>query len=685
MSNSTKLINVQGIQGPTGAQGPQGIQGPSGPQGIQGPAGSGTGTSTSSALLPVDVLWDWDTIFSLIDKHSSDSPLNGVQGAAAAFGVASADSPVQTTSSKYTTTLQGDIVLQVGPYPSANESAGIGKNYVISKPDSTTYTHVSVNVKQTSNVAGQILARAWDMDASAFITGVSQVIQPNTWVTVSLDISSVPAGHRVVFQPTLTLNNLTSQTFSVLLSTAFKMKQAQVVDTVYADRINDSYANDYKLRVGQQQGGLLPDAKVAYTAITDPYGTGFTFLKSGKYFYDAASGGAGILLQSLGQGTGLDDNDTRTLEIFARGTNGTLASFSNSVHCNHLATRTSNVGSRTDTNYYYRKLVFQQMMGWICVDHVDDIPAPLVDWPQTHPTSGAATYVRGYATRFLNRERDMDLYIRDLVNYVPQAVRSALFNDRLFYTLGYSLYEALNGAGVSGAEAYTEASPGLSAPPPLVVMHRYGTHEDIDPKFYHSSAQVIVHETAHVVDIRWIVASNPSGPGTLTVNGTTFDRMINHPDIVSMYAAVQADPNMNHSLYAYYGGRVEWWAECLSERWMQLEVDLMQSMGAKVNSSTYTYSNNTFTVFTTGAHGLSVGDYVVVDNHNGSSGARGSATASNLVHDGIISGVPSNTEFTFIAALPNNMPTSGNVAWASSAAAYARRNAFRTFCTGYGF
>jgi hypothetical protein len=508
-------------------------------------------------------------------------------------------------------------VCNLGAYPSGTEQAGTSPNLVTFIGDSTTVDVIYVRAYHSFGANVNARLHIYDMTSSADYYTPWVSMASATWTDFSYTLTSSLDGHRLV--PTLQLTVSAGTTGIAKVSSFFGAKTVTITDTTTADYVKQNFGSQSQLVTSVSQGGIGPDTNsVATTYTSAGLGDFFTIQKSGRYLFNVTTG-LTVYLQSIGSTYNRPDTEFHEVEItFHVGSSGSAARLylSESIYCPHTADGECLMVNATD-RWFYRRFIYSQTVGWMCTDHLDDIPPVVKKFPTLVLGTSTPTYLNGTSVRYPRRDRDIDLYTQDLVTYIPSNIRQKTFNYGVRIALGPSFPDTVGGGstyiGNLGA-ALTGTNIDLSGTSAVTVLLRpYVFPQHVNHKYKGGSAYEAVHEYGHVVDQTWIIANGLSSTGTLTASGTAYNTLKDHPDMVSLYAAVRADPNMDHTLYAYTGNLTEWWAECCTSKWMSLPYERVCNMGGKdLGAASYVSNTSTFTttVTTTFAHGLSTGDYV---------------------------------------------------------------------------
>jgi hypothetical protein len=672
-SSWTTSFSLNGSPGATGATGPQ------------GPAGSSS--SGSSYAFPNKLLVDW---FKVLDPALG----NPLDTTATKPSISSQGSGVSTILMDDTliygspcakwifTSASG--VCELGAFPSGTEQAGTSPSLVSFIADSTTVDVIYVRAYHSFGASVNARLHIYDITGSTNYYTPSVSMASATWTDFSYTLASSLNGHRLV--PSLQLTVSSGTTGIAKVSSFFGAKTVTIADTTTADYVKQSFGSQSQLVTSVSQGGIGPDTNsVATTYTSTGLGDFFTIQKSGRYLFNIAYG-LTVYLQSVGSIYNRPDTEFHEVEItFHVGSAGSPASLvlSESIYCPHTADGHCLQVYATD-RWFYRRLIYSQTVGWICTDHLDDIPPVVKKFPTVVSGTSTPTYLNGTAVRYARRDRDIDLYTQDLTTYIPSNIRQKTFNYGTQVALGPSHVDTVGGGspqiGNLGA-AYVYPATDLSGKQAVtVVLRPYVFSQYANHKYKGGSAYEAVHEYGHVVDQTWIIANGLSSTGSLIASGTTYSTLKDHPDMVALYAAVFADPNMDHTLYAYTGGLTEWWAECCASKWMNIPYERVRNMGGRTISAASYVSNTSTgitTVTTTFAHGLTTGALV--------SGltvpANDIGTRENLANAAAVT-VTSGTTFTF--AYGGNTVLASSCQFAVGDIAHARVTTFDNYLTANG-
>ena len=217
-------------------------------------------------------------------------------------------------------------------------------------------------------------------------------------------------------------------------------------------------------------------------------------------------------------------------------------------------------------------------IGWIVAQFETDIDGYYTALPANVPGTSTPTYVTGLAMRSPTKDYDTRKHLGAFAQ-IPAAVRQQIGRD---VTLNFATRFFENVAG--NEFAYSSA--------PSVVAY-YGTggalgHFIVISKYGASAAatdadHTIIHESGHALDYQWI-AKNYNGQfpgGTYNDGGTLCTRISAISTFTTLYNECVADTasGINHTLYGFTGGILEFFAEVMSWRWQAQTVNLLAYFG----------------------------------------------------------------------------------------------------------
>ena len=620
-TSTNAILNFTIPRGATGATGPQG---PQGIQGIQGPAGSGSG-STTSMYVPQGILVNMEKAAnSYLFGPSSGVPswafsVSGI--ITAGSSAVTTDSVMPTVASGYydgmkywtaTATILGSTGLLTSSFGCGSSTSFVpltsGVEYsnstdtvrVHTAITSSSWDTVKVPVRFTSSntsltVTAQV--RCQTSDESSATASSTVTLTNGSWNDIQFT-TSLTAGKSCSIIVDLNYSAPTSVTTTVTvdIGSATYGSVVGVYDTGQA-ALSKSNTIAVELNKGENysKGALTTDRPVEFVVDTTAFVRNIlTPTGSGKYFINLQ--GVSVELraprylhsvygESVGSGISAgSNNEYIELDFTLIDTSGSAGYFLVDCWCvpcntqHHIVT----AGSFETSTATFVKLSFHPAMGWVAREHVFNIPPALKTWPYTGTSYSAGdTLVRGYSYRDNNMDQDAGRVIQACVAHVPSSVRNGLKNIGLRYVTGTSNGSVSPEYWASGAPASAAALTYWGPTASQRKIFLPPQQKDPASTIQESDRRVVVHETAHAIDFGY---NEWTGAGPVS----TF--LSSDSSIVSLHAAAIADPAMDHSLYAYTGGRQEWWAESLAQLWMGLSSNLLASMGGS-SSRVTTFTN----------------------------------------------------------------------------------------------
>jgi hypothetical protein len=300
----------------------------------------------------------------------------------------------------------------------------------------------------------------------------------------------------------------------------------------------------------------------------------------------------------------------RTIKVFVRtyappsGTSGRPWSFDigAAAHFGDDNAKAPSYRQGWDARVSFYEFTYVSGIGWLCTSYIGDVP-PMYE------RFGGTNY-QIYAGRYPSRDRDVARYIEYLDAHIPTAYKTFAYS----YGVAYGISQAdttnpFTNPSNTGAQAVT-GDYGYNAPNGIRVYVEMPSLDgyDINPVTATNESStagsvitlpgwIITHETGHSLDYSWLpghygLVGTTFAVGSYTIGPTTTAPwMTQQPYLISLYATIRADAGMDHSIYAYTGGILEWFAEAIAARWTGNTAWQLKNMAG---SGTYLAQFNAF-------------------------------------------------------------------------------------------
>jgi hypothetical protein len=239
---------------------------------------------------------------------------------------------------------------------------------------------------------------------------------------------------------------------------------------------------------------------------------------------------------------------------------------------------TTPVVAQGATQSTYLRFRWAPVVGWLGVAFVPNIAPHRTALPANVPGTSTPAYMTGYAYRFPEWELSMAGHMAAVTTWVPTAIRQGIQTVGVTYELARTTWEGNiawvdpNNSGTYHDRSWSAGGSGFTSTTYVQVYDYYQTTSWGTLSAANARDHIVVHETAHAVDFRW---GDIHYGGAWTFGGSAVPNCRNHPTIIALYAAIQADAGYAASAPPYGKGHIaEWWAEMLSFYW-QGATDMM--------------------------------------------------------------------------------------------------------------